>query len=193
MMHKRWLTPTFVVLFLTILCGTGNAKTVSLGIVPFAVTPESSRSYMDPALLDLFASRLAMKNSVRVIDQTVMTESYKNDTKDPLERLMAAGKKTQADYILTGTLELSEKVMTLSAYVLDINTGKADVSVSVKSTPADLINDIIPLVNQAADQINSKLFSRKMPETETPAPTVTPLGIHSHPDKLIQTIPEKKD
>lgn len=193
MMHKRWITLIFVSFFLVGLCGTANAKTVSLGIVPFAITPESSRAYMEPALLDLFASRLAMKNSVRVIDQTAMTEAYKNDAKDPLERLMAAGKKTQADYVLTGTLEESATAMTLSAYILDINTGKAAVSVSAKSSAADLKNDIIPLVDQAADQINLKLFSRKILETETPAPAVTPVDIHSHPDKLIKTIPDKKD
>jgi len=193
MMHKRWITPTFVALLLTMFCGTANAKTVNLGIVPFSITPESSRSYMEPALLDLFASRLAMKNNVRVIDQAAMTEAYKTNAKDPLERLIAAGKKTQADYVLSGTLDESEKTMTLSAYVLDINTGKAVVSVSVKNTPADLKSDIIPLVNQAAAQINSKLFSRKVPETEPPAPSVTPVDIHSHPDKLIKTIPEKKD
>jgi TolB-like protein len=86
-----------------IICGTANAKTVTLGIVPFAITPEASRPYMEPALLDLFASRLALKNSVRVIDRTAMTEAYKNNAKDPLERLMSAGKKIQADFILTGT------------------------------------------------------------------------------------------
>jgi TolB-like protein len=193
MIHKRWITPAFVALLLTMFCGPANAKTVNLGIVPFAITPESSRSYMEPALLDLFASRLAMKNNVRVIDQAAMTEAYKTNAKDPLERLIAAGKKTQADYVLSGTLDESEKTMTLSAYVLDINTGKAVVSVSVKNTPADLKSDIIPLVNQAAAQINSKLFSRKVPETETPAPSVTPVDIHSHPDKLIKTIPGKKD
>lgn len=193
MMHKRWITPTFVALLLTMFCGTANAKTVALGIVPFAVTPESSRSYMEPALLDLFASRLAMKNNVRVIDQAAMTEAYKTNAKDPLERLMAAGKKTQADYILTGTLDQTATAMTLSAYVLDINTGKAVVSASAKSTPTDSKSDIIPLVDQAAAQINSKLFARKLPETESPAPPVTPVDIHSHPDKLIKTIPEKKD
>jgi TolB-like protein len=193
MINKRWITPTLVAFFLMIICGTAHAKTVTLGIVPFAISPEASRSYMEPALLDLFASRLALKDSVRVIDRTDMTEAYKNNAKDPLERLMAAGKKAQADFILTGTLEESEKVMTLSAYVLDINTGKAAVSVSVKNTPADLKNDIIPLVDQAADQINLKLFSRKITETQVPAPSITPVDIHSHPDKLIKTIPEKKD
>lgn len=193
MLNKRWITPTLVALFLMVICGTANAKTIALGIVPFAITPESNRSYMEPALLDLFASRLAMKNSVRVIDQAAMTEAYKNDAKDPLERLMAAGKKTHADYVLTGTLDESATSMTLSAYILDINTGKAAVSVSAKSAAADLKSDIIPLVNQAADQINLKLFSRKIPETETPAPPVTPVDIHSHPDKLIKTIPAQKE
>lgn len=193
MMNKRWIAPTCVALFLMAICGTANAKTVSLGIVPFEITPESSRSYMEPALLNLFASRLAMKNSVRVIDQNAMTEAYKNDAKDPLDRLVAAGKKTHADYVLTGTLDESGTSMTLSAYILDINTGKSVVSVSAKSTAADLKSDIIPLVNQAADQINVKLFSRKLPETEDPAPPITPVDIHSHPDKLIKTIPDKKD
>lgn len=193
MLHKRLMTSTFVVLSLALFCGTVHAKTVALGIAPFTITPESSRSYMEPALMDLFASRLALKNNVNVIDRSAMVEAYKNVTKDPLERMMAAGKKVQADYILTGSLEESETGMTLNAYVLDITTGKAAVVVSEKSKPTDLKSDIIPLVDQAAAQINSKLFSRNVPENPVLAPAISPVDIHSHPDKLIKTIPEKKD
>ena len=191
---KRWAAVTLGIFSWALFSGIAVAKPAILGIAPFSVSPESGRAYMEPALMELFASRLALKKSVRVVERSVMTEAFNNGAKDPLERLMTAGRKVQADYILTGSLTLSDAAMTLNAYVLDIGTGKPVIEFSEKSDPNGSKTDIIPLVDQAAAQINARLFSRKAPEAEAPAPapSVAPLTSHAHPDKLLESLPEQK-
>ncbi len=168
------------------------AKPAVIGIVPFSIKPESNRQVMESALTDLFMSRLAVKNSVKIVDPQTTAKAYANTAKDPLARLMETGKTLKADYILTGSLDCTETGATLNAYMLDMATGKPVAEVAAKSKPGDVKNDIIPLVNQAADQINAKVFARTLPETLAPAPAATSVDIHAHPDKLIETIPPKK-
>lgn len=193
MKKQTMKTACLTVIFLIMGAASVLAKPAVLGIVPFSVKPESNRAVMEPALTDLFMSRLAMKNVVEVADPAATAKAYSNAAKDPLTRLMETGKNLKADYILTGTLDCADTGLTLNAYMLDIATGKPVAEVSARTKPGDAKNDIIPLVNQATAQINTKVFSRgSLPKTEAPAPTVTPVDIHAHPDKLIKTIPEKK-
>jgi|GEM_PF-5604613 len=192
-MKRRGLkTAGLMVFFLLSLVCAASASPVTLGVAPFSITPDTSRTILEPALLDLFSSRLAMKNSVRVVDKSLMAEALRNTAKNPLDRFIEAGRSTGADYILTGSLVETDAGYTLNAYVLDIATGKAVVEISEKNDPNLSKNDLVSLVNRASSQINGRLFDRKTPEiSETPVSTV-PLDRHSHPDRLIKTIPEKK-
>lgn len=192
MKRTIWTAFAAAAVFLAVFTGTALAKTFTLGIVPFSVTPEQNAAYMNPAIMDLFASRLALKNSVTVVDKPSMLSAYNNDAKDPLTRMMDAGKKVKADYILTGSLSETETGSTLNAYVLDIATGKPVAEVTGKNRPNDVKGDVIPLIDQVAAQINKKLFSRSEPEDSEPMKNVTPANIHAHPDKLIKTIPKEK-
>ncbi len=185
-------TTGLVILSLFAFAGGVSASPVTLGVAPFSITPDTSRSVLEPALLDLLSSRMALKNTVRVVDKPLMAEAFRNAAKNPLDRLVEAGRRSGADYILTGSLVETEAGYTLNAYVLETASGKAVIEISETNDPNLAKNDLIPLVNRVSAQINSRLFARTTPEISKPPASTVPLDQHSHPDRLIETIPEKK-
>jgi hypothetical protein len=111
-----------------------------------------------------------------------------------LARLLNTGKKTNANYVLTGSLEISAKGnVSLNAYVIDMNTGKPALEMSEKSGQFENADTIIPLVDLISAKINKGLFSREMPiNANTKAPESS-FDVHSHPDKLVDALDLKKE
>ena len=169
-----------------------SAQPAKVAVTPFAVTAKPELSYLGFGLIDLFSSRLFMKDKVTIVEKSAVIEAFGGPSADPLARLLETGKKTRAQYVVTGSLEFAQGIVILKTFVLDMNTGKTVLELSEKGGQNDPANAVIPLVDLTAAKINKTLFARETVTSDEPKAPVTALDVHSHPDKLIPPDPEKK-
>ncbi|MBU1171741.1 MAG: hypothetical protein KKD44_19480 [Proteobacteria bacterium] len=178
--------------FFLCLVQTGNAEIRTMVITPFTVTSESGLTDLDTGLIDLFSSRIALKNQIDIVDKSTAIAIYRNSDKAPQERILEVGIQTHADYILTGSLDESVKGISVQAFVLDTLTGKPILELSEKSGQYENADAIIPIVDVIAAKINRDLFSRDIPEDIKPQQQDVPFNVYAHPDKLLELIPKKE-
>lgn len=192
---KRYPT-LFVVLFILTLAlpvHSGQAETRTMAITPFTVTSGAGLADLETGLIDLFASRIALKNQIDIVDKGKVVDLYRHSDKGPQQRILDVGRLSHSDYILTGSLDQSTKGLVLRAFVIDTQTGEPLLELSERSGPFDSTDAIIPLVNLIATAINRDLFSRAVPEKSKPRQTNAPYNIYAHPDKLLKFVPENTE
>jgi TolB-like protein len=169
-----------------------GAEPVRLAITPFSVKAGPDLAYLNYGLIDLFSTRLALKDKVDVVSKDDVISAYGPPSPDPMARLINAGKKTHSTFILTGSLERSEKGFALNAYVIDMKTGKPVLETSEKS-PANATDDVLmSLVDNTAAKINKQIFLRDTTPSADSKKPEAPGNVHAHPDSLIKTLKMKE-
>lgn len=192
-MQNRYLALSFMIM-LSLLSSvpSGWAETRTMAITPFTVSSESDMNYLETGLIDLFSSRIALKNQIDIVDKNTAIDIYRNSDKTLQERILDVGRQTHADYILTGSLEISVKGILLRTFILDTQTEKPVLELSEKGGQYESADAIIPLVDLIATKINRDLFSRDIPESTAPQKADVPFNIYAHPDKLLELVPKEK-
>lgn len=168
------------------------AQVKTLAITPFTITSETGLDYLETGLIDLFSSRLALKGKVQIADKARVIDLFNQLKASPQSLIPEIAGQTQADYVLTGSLEESSKGLEIHVFVLD--PARQDPVLDLKETSGEFeTNDvIIPLVDAISAKINRDLFSRQLPRETEPRQEDVPFDIHAHPDKLLEFVPMDK-
>jgi TolB-like protein len=151
-----------------------------IAVLPFQINAAQDLGYLREGILDMLASRLAWEGKVQVIEKQLVKEAMAG-RQGPLNEAGArqVGKALGADYVLFGSLTVFGDSVSMDAQMVDLTGDKAPVTVFAQTKG---MNEVIPRINDFAQDINSKIFGR--------APTVTaapeqPKFSQAHPDKLI--------
>jgi TolB-like protein len=179
---KRILGATILVALLAVRASFAAEPTTpkKVAVLPFQINAAQDLSYLREGILDMLASRLAWEGKVQVIEKNLVKEAMAG-RQGPLNEAAArqVGKALGADYVLFGSLTVFGDSVSMDAQMVDLTGDKAPVTVFAQTKG---MNEVIPRINDFAQDINNKIFGR--------APTVTaaqeqPKFSQAHPEKLI--------
>ena len=183
---KRWVKRIFGVAIVVGLLAVRSsfaadpAAAKKVAVLPFQINAAQDLSYLREGILDMLASRLAWEGKVQVIEKQLVKEAMAG-RQGPLNEAAArqVGKALGADYVLFGSLTVFGDSVSMDAQMVDLTGDKAPVAVFAQTKG---MNEVIPRINDFAQDINSKIFGR--------APVVTaaqeqPKFSQAHPEKLV--------
>lgn len=136
-----------------------------VAILPFAMHAEKDLSFLQEGILDMLNSRIAWKDKVEIIEKGTVKKKVK-EAGAPLdqEKAAAIGKALGADYVILGSLTIFGDSVSLDAKILDLSKGETLITAFNESKGMD---EVIPTVNQFAQDINAKIMGRKIETAET--------------------------
>ncbi|MBC8198726.1 MAG: VCBS repeat-containing protein [Desulfobacterales bacterium] len=162
------------------------AKQSRIAIVPFTMNAEKDLTYLQEGILSMLSSRLSWENKVSVIARQETATAVKKISA-PLNEAKARkiGAILKADYVLFGSLTIFGNSVSLDAKMVDISDSK--------KPPLSFFNqsqgmeEVIPRINLFAEEINEKLFGRKIAVRQLPqqrVPVQRP-SQYIHPERLL--------
>ena len=179
----------FLSLALIIIIGLSahaSAKQSRIAIVPFTMNAEKDLTYLQEGILSMLSSRLSWENKVFVIARQETAAAVKTIS-TPLNEAKARkiGAILKADYVLFGSLTIFGNSVSLDAKMVDIaNSKKPPLSFFNQSQGME---EVIPRINLFAEEINEKVFGRKIAVRQLPqqrAPAQRP-SQYMHPERLL--------
>ena len=183
---KRWVKRILGVIVMVALLAVRSsfaadpATPKKVALLPFQINAPQDLSYLREGILDMLASRLAWEGKVQVIEKHLVKEALAGRQGPPNEAAARqVGKALGADYVLFGSLTVFGDSVSMDAQMVDLTGDKAPVTVFAQTKG---MNEVIPRINDFAQDINSKIFGR--------APTVTaaqeqPKFSQAHPERLV--------
>jgi TolB-like protein len=181
---KRWVNRILAITFMAALLASGSspaaeqAAAKKVAVLPFQINAAQDVAYLREGILDMLASRLAWEGKVEVIEKELVKEAVAG-RQAPLNEDVArqVGKALGADYVLFGSLTIFGDSVSIDAKMVDLTGDKAPVTVFAQTKG---MNEVIPRINDFAQEVNSKIFGR--------APAV---AVAQEQPKFSQANPEK--
>jgi TolB-like protein len=183
---KQWVNRILAITFMAALLAAGSspaaeqAAAKKVAILPFQINAAQDLAYLREGILDMLASRLAWEGKVEVIEKQLVKEAVAG-RQAPVNEDAArqVGKALGADYVLFGSLTVFGDSVSIDAKMVDLTGDKPPVTAFAQTKG---MNEVIPRINDFAQDVNSKIFGR--------APAVTaaqeqPKFSQANPEKLL--------
>jgi TolB-like protein len=183
---KQRVNRILAIAFMAALLAAGSspaaeqAAAKKVAIMPFQINAAQDLAYLREGILDMLASRLAWEGKVEVIEKQLVKEAVAG-RQAPVNEAAArqVGKALGADYVLFGSLTVFGDSVSIDAKMVDITGDKPPVAAFAQTKG---MNEVIPRINDFAQDVNSKIFGR--------APAVTaaqeqPKFSQANPEKLL--------
>jgi TolB-like protein len=156
-------------------------QTVRIAVLPFAMHTPSDLLYLQDGIRDMLASRLAWKGKVQVVDRAAMDQALKGKkaSLSPDEAVSLA-KSVKADYVLFGSLTGSGQAISIDANLAPTQGSGEPVNLHTQTRNLD---EVIPRINQFAEEINSKVFGRSAAPAQAAAQAETAATVN--PELLV--------
>ncbi|MGV8074637.1 MAG: FG-GAP-like repeat-containing protein [Syntrophobacteraceae bacterium] len=135
-----------------------------VAVFPFSMHTPGELNYLQDGIRDMYSSRLEWQGKVQVIDRTVIDQALhgkKGDVSIAEAIQIAAGLK--ADYVLFGSVTALGKAISIDGKMALVSGNKEPLPVYVQ---ANTLDEVIPKINQSAQQINQKVFARSTDQTQ---------------------------
>lgn len=131
---------------------------VKVAIFPFAMHTPNDMAYLRDGIRDMLSSRLAWQGKVQVVDRSAVEQAFKG-SKGSLTQTDAAllGKSLKADYVLFGSVTSLGQAISIDAQMAPVQSGAEPVTLSAQAKNLD---EVIPRINQFAEEINQQIFGR---------------------------------
>lgn len=141
-------------------------------------------TFLQEGILSMLSSRLSWENKVSVIVRQETAAAVKT-VAAPLNEAKARkiGNMLKADYVLFGSLTIFGNSVSLDAKMVDISDARLPLSFYNQSKGME---EVIPRLNLFAEEINEKVFNRKIAVRQLPqqrAPAQRP-SQYMHPERL---------
>ncbi|MCK4469776.1 MAG: VCBS repeat-containing protein [Desulfobacterales bacterium] len=164
---------------------SASAKQSRIAIVPFTMNAEKDLAFLQEGILSMLSSRLSWENKVSVIARQETAAAVKT-VAAPLNEANARkiGAMLKADYVLFGSLTIFGNSVSLDAKMVDISNARPPLSFYNQSKGME---EVIPRLNLFAEEINEKVFGRKIAVRQLPqqrVPTQRP-SQYMHPERLL--------
>lgn len=122
---KRFTAHVFALaLLLLLIPAYGQAKTVTLAVLPWKVNSAENMDFVKNAMIDMLTSRLGAGESVEVVRPDVVKAAIgEREVSD--KTASEVGKKLKADYVLYGSLTVLGGAASLDAKLLNVTDGSS--------------------------------------------------------------------
>jgi TolB-like protein len=129
-----------------------------VAVLPFSMHAPSELSYLQDGVRDMLASRLAWHSKVEVLDKTVVDQAVRGTKSDiTANDAHRIGKALNVDYVLFGSLTALGQAISIDAKMMPLEGNAEPLNLYTQTKTLD---EVIPRINQFAQEINQKLFAR---------------------------------
>jgi TolB-like protein len=143
----------------------------------------SQLAYLQDGVRDMLTSRLAWQGKVQVIDRTLTSQALQGFKADiTLEEALRAGRTLKADYVLFGSITALGQAISIDAKMAPV-AGKSDVVPLYAQTKS--LDEVIPRINQFAQEINQKVFARPSEQAQASSNVDSELLSTRNPELLV--------
>lgn len=133
-----------------------NTKTDSkVAIIPFETHAKDDISYIARGILKMLDSRLTLKNKVSLVPKNKIAQ-LKPITPATTQSILDLGKKTKADYVITGVITEFSGASSIDVKVYQLK----DQSFLTFYGQAETMDAVITQTDIIAAKINKKVFNR---------------------------------
>ncbi len=138
--------------------GEQGSAPARVAVLPFSMHTPGELQYLQDGIRDMLSSRLAWQGRVQIIDRTVTDQALRSKKGDmSLQEAVQVGQNLKADYVLFGSVTALGRAISIDAKMAPVSGGKEPVPVYVQ---AGSLDEVIPKINQSAQEINQKVFAR---------------------------------
>jgi TolB-like protein len=152
-----------------------------VAILPFQMNAPEDLDYLREGIMDMLASRLAWEGKVEVIDKEAVKEAlagYSGSLNESAARQV--GSSLGVDYVLFGSLTVFGESVSIDGKMVALKEDTSPVTVYAQTKG---LSEVIPRINEFAQNINSKIFGRGSPAVAPPPEQ--PRFSQAHPEKLL--------
>jgi TolB-like protein len=142
----------------------GEAGSVIVAILPFAMNTPASLIYLQNGLRDMLSSRLSWQGKVEVVDKFKTNSAAKGTKEISQNEALLIGAALKVDYVLYGSITSTGQSLSIDAKMAPVSGKTAPVSFYAQAKNLD---DVIPQVNLLAQQINQKVFGKSEEKTQS--------------------------
>lgn len=139
---------------------------VKIAILPFAMHTPGELNYLQSGIRDMLASRLAWQGKVQVIDKSSVDQAVKGMKEVPAGEAIRLGTALKADYVLYGSVTGMGQSLSIDAKMTPVTGNAEPVSFFAQTKNLD---DVIPQINNFAQDINQKVFAKPGEKSQTAA------------------------
>ena len=138
--------------------GDTARTTVKVAILPFNMHTPAGLAYLQEGIREMFASRLGWQGKVLVVEKTATEQATKGIRGDvSADNAMKIGKTLNVDYVIYGSVTGLGQSVSIDANIARVSGGGEPVSFAAQAKNLD---DVIPRIDQCAQDINAKVFGR---------------------------------
>jgi len=156
-----FLFPLYLFLLLSILpipfAAAQTDAPVKVAILPFTMHTPAELNYLQSGVRDMLTSRLAWQGKVQVMDRSAVEQSARGAKDITLNDALRIGNNLRADYVLFGSITGMGQSVSIDAKMAAVSGKGEPVSFFAQTKTLD---DVVPQINQFAQQINQKVFSK---------------------------------
>ena len=168
-------------IFFVAVATSGAEQEKTVAVFPFQINAAEDLGYLREGILDMLASRLAWESKVKIIEKQRVKDglsAHQGKVDETIAR--EVGGSLGADYVLFGSVTVFGESVSVDAKMLALTTEKPPVTIYAQTKGMD---ELIPRINEFAQNINSKIFGRGSPAVAS-APE-QPRFSQAHPEKLL--------
>lgn len=177
---------------LSVLCAqpsSGADATARVAILPFNMHTPSGLAYLQQGIRDMLASRLGWQGKVQVLEKSATEQAMKGIKGDvSAEDALRIGKALKVDYVLYGSVTGIGQSVSIDAKIAAVSGTAEPVSFFAQTKTLD---DVIPQIDQCAQNINAKVFNRPSEGGRTAAAESDAASVRNPelliPDAMIQS------
>lgn len=165
------LIPLFLIFALGLVrpCGaaappSAGDSPVKIAILPFAMHTPQNLNYLQSGVREMLTSRLAWQGKVQVIDKAQTEQAAKGAKEISQTEAVRIGNALKADYVLYGSITGMGQSISIDAKMAPLSGNGEPVSFFAQTKSLD---DVIPQVNNFAQEINGKVFGKPSEKTQT--------------------------
>ncbi|MEN6441162.1 MAG: FG-GAP-like repeat-containing protein [Syntrophobacter sp.] len=146
--------------------GAQTEAPVKVAILPFTMHTPAELHYLQSGVRDMLTSRLAWQGKVQVMDRSSVEQAAKGAKDITINDALRIGNSLRADYVLFGSITGMGQSVSIDAKMAAVSGKGEPVSFFAQTKNLD---DVVPQINQFAQQINQKVFSKPGEQTQASA------------------------
>ncbi|MFQ5427920.1 MAG: hypothetical protein ACE5EZ_02955 [Thermodesulfobacteriota bacterium] len=183
----------FAFIFMAAAPTPGFSADKKMAVLPWKVRSAEGMEFLREALSGMLNSRLGAHDDISIVRADKLKSALKEvqDNEITPDKARSLGKELKVDYVLTGSVTLIGKAVSLDANLIDVASGK--------STPFSSTGPSHDSIVALADNLSKEVFHHFHPEAAiaastppltatAPAPTATPAA----PSMIIKTGDKKE-
>ena len=147
-----------------IAAGPAGDTPVKIAILPFTMHTPGELNYLQNGIRDMLTSRLGWQGKVQVVDRAETEQAVKGVKDISINDALRIGGALKADYVLFGSITGMGQSISIDAKMAPIS-GKTEPVAFYAQTKS--LDEVIPQVNQFAQNINQKVFGKPDESTQT--------------------------